>query len=236
MLTLVTGGVGTGKTLLAVAAASRAAGRGVKVVSNFEIRLPGCELLDLEKLLRGQYSDCLLILDEAYAYLESRLSGRAVNRALSYVLFQSRKKDLHFFLTAQVLGTVDVRFRVMADVLVLAVPNRAGFLYWIADSRTGRRRRFFLPLEAARRFFPLYDTLEVVEPIGVDDVVDEIFAGPDDVLQTADSSVPACRSWLESQGLPVTRETAELACRACGVPRRSWRVVYLRLKADSKKK
>jgi len=228
-LTIITGGVGSGKTLLATIIASTFKG---PVFANFV--LEGSHELDLEKLLRGEYSRCLIIIDEAYSYLESRLSGRPLNRALSYILFQSRKMGLHIVMTAQMLMSVDVRFRTLMDVWVHATQTKAGFEYYFYQAETGRSRRLVLPWRTAERFFSMYDTFEVVEPVDQKEIVDSLFLDPKEVLRRADAALDGCWAWLREEGLPVTVDTSELACRALDVPRQAWRTVYLKLKAKEK--
>ena len=232
-LTIVTGGGGSGKTLLCVITARKYIEGGGTVYANFS--LSGAQNLDLERLLRGQYSRCLVLIDEAYAYLESRLSGRPLNRACSYILFQSRKLGLHIMMTAQMLMTVDVRFRTLMDVWVSARAVRPGFEYWFYQASTGRARRLVLPWRVAERYFDLYDTYELVEPADQVEIVDRLFLEPDEILDRAEKFLPAARRFLAEQGLPVTVDTSELACRAVGAPQQCWRVIYLRLKAEERK-
>jgi len=220
VLTVITGGVGSGKTLLATIVCARA---GCEVHANYDLKLPNAHPLDLERLLRGGYDGCIVVLDEAYAYLESRLSGRPLNRALSYILFQSRKMGLHIIMTAQMLMSVDVRFRTLLDVWVHCIQSRAGFEYYFYQTSSGRGRRLVLPWRAAERFFELYDTFEVVE------------LSPGEILKRADELLPRAWAWLREEGLPVTVDTSELACRAVDAPRQVWRTIYLKMKAKEKK-
>jgi len=185
-LVLIVGGVGSGKTLLATIIASQWA---TPPVVNYRVEFPA-DQLDLNLLLTGKYQARLVVLDEAYVYLESRLSGRALNRALSYVLFQSRKRALELILTAQLSSSLDIRFRSMVDVLVEASAGRDGFRYRATTfgsdwAGVQAERIFWLPYERASLFYPIYDTMETVEPPGGFAIVQREVMKPKDKRELA---------------------------------------------------
>lgn len=161
MLTIVLGNVGTGKTLFLVMLAKLSK---IKVVSNFNLKF--CYVkFDLEKFLKAEYDNCLILLDEAYAYLESRVSASELNRLMSYMLFQSRKKSLDLVLSAQLVSSLDKRFRRLANTLIICgVKTNVEFQYRITSRDYNRTITKILPYENAKRFFNEYDTNEIIRP------------------------------------------------------------------------
>lgn len=161
-LATILGNLGSGKTLFTVIIASDSK---LPVVSNFKLNLPNVECLpfELNKFLKAEYSDCIIILDEAYTYLESRISQSELNRIMSYILFQSRKKNVTIYLTAQLFSTIDKRYRELSEFLVIAYRKNldfADFVYYVY-SKT-KKRKIVIPFTKAVDFFKYYDTNEVV--------------------------------------------------------------------------
>jgi len=159
MLTIVYGALGSGKTLL-LAIISKYANR--KIVSNFKLHVP-YEEFSLQKFVNAEYENCIILLDEGYVYLESRLSMTKKNRASSYVLFQSRKKNVNLYITVQLISTIDIRYRTLTDAWILCEGlTKKGYKYTFMDGTTGIRRSTYLPLEKAKLFYSIYDTNEII--------------------------------------------------------------------------
>jgi hypothetical protein len=160
MLVIIYGDIGMGKTLLATIMALC---DDRPVLCNYKIdcdRYKGLEPQDLNAVNKPT----LVVIDEAYAWLDARLSGKDINRYLSYILFQSRKRQIDFILTAQLLSTIDLRFKGMADVYVLCEKDATGFHFLFMWPGKGKRA-FYLSMEQALQYFPKYDTWEKVDPI-----------------------------------------------------------------------
>ena len=171
MLVPILGDIGTGKTLLATIIASLSQR---DVYANYPMNIPQYHALEVTDILEIAW-EADFIIDEAYAWLESRGSaGDDINKVLSYILFQSRKRNVNFYLTAQLYGTVDCRFRQESDLYILCdatyrFDELLGYIpivfkYNIVDKR-GRQRRFELLPEVAAEYYPLYDTMGIVEPL-----------------------------------------------------------------------
>lgn len=162
MLIVVYGGLGSGKTLLLTTIAKYTK---KKVVANFHLNTP-YEEFSLSSFVNAEYENCILLLDEAYVYLESRLAMSKVNRASSYILFQSRKKNVELYLTVQMIGTLDVRFRNLTDLWIYCEGmTRNGFKYTLIDNTTGSYRVSFLPIHNAENIYEEYDTNEIIKPM-----------------------------------------------------------------------
>ena len=180
MLMLITGNVREGKTLLAVYFGWKLHNQNLAVskrlrspiYTNFDLRYPEAkkvgvsELLDLEGLSHG-----LLLGDEIYAWLESRVSSSNLNRYVSYFIFQSGKRNVDVVATAQLGSSVDLRFFDLSHIVVLArkeVVNER-FVYQFAV-RTGVGIRVvtkYLSFEDSSKFWNDYDTGAPVAPLGL---------------------------------------------------------------------
>ena len=171
---LITGNVREGKTLLAVYLAWKLhlLGVGLPIYTNFKLGYPEVhqvdvgELLDLEGLGSG-----LMCMDEAYAWLESRVSTSSLNRYVSYFIFQSGKRGVDVVATAQLGSSVDLRFYDLAHVIVLARKDvvNSQFVYQMAV-RCGVGVRVVtktLSFASAKLFWDDYDTGEPVAPLGL---------------------------------------------------------------------
>jgi len=180
MLMLITGNVREGKTLLGVDFAHNlhvqnlglAESERLPIYTNFKLSYPEVhqvdvsELLDLEGLSGG-----LMVMDEAYAWLESRVSTSNLNRYVSYFIFQSGKRGVDVIATAQLGSSVDLRFYDLAHIIVLARKDvvNSRFVYQFAV-RCGVGVRVVtrcLSFADASLFWGDYDTGEPVAPLGL---------------------------------------------------------------------
>ncbi|MEM2262451.1 MAG: AAA family ATPase, partial [Ignisphaera sp.] len=114
MLIGVFGDLGSGKTLFLVYLAQKS---NCEVYANFTIKLPNVKVLTPElffKILKENPEPNrpkLLLLDELYTLADSRASVSLRNRLLSYLIFQSRKRNMDIVYTAQLYGSIDLRLR-----------------------------------------------------------------------------------------------------------------------------
>ncbi|MFW9949622.1 MAG: AAA family ATPase [Candidatus Thorarchaeota archaeon] len=163
MLVAILGNLGSGKTLLSVINAYYS---NLPIVSNFFIDFSNREIesFDLDRFLRADYQNCIILLDEAYNYLESRISGSELNRVMSYILFQFRKKNVTMYFTAQLFSTIDRRYRELCDMIIVAKSRdptkKENFSYTITNFLI--TKKFVLDYEKASEFFTMYDTKEVI--------------------------------------------------------------------------
>lgn len=158
-LVSVLGNLGAGKTLFCVMVNYYSE---LPVVSNFRLAYDDreCEVFDLNTFLRAEYENCNIILDEAYNYLESRISQSELNRIMSYILFQSRKKNVTIYLTAQLFSTIDKRYRELSELLVIATKTPRKYVYYLCDH--DRVKKMYVGLDKAKEFYNYYDTNEVI--------------------------------------------------------------------------
>ena len=160
MLIVILGNYGSGKTLFLTYLTFKTKRN---VFSNFKLNTKNYNHLDVLDLLNlPNHID--VFLDEAYTWLESRLSGKAINRYLSYILLQSRKRTIDIYCTAQLFSTIDVRFRHKSDIIIECHKFKDGFHYKIFNKNTFKSKYFILPFDNAKKYYSYYDTYEIVEP------------------------------------------------------------------------
>ena len=190
-LTMILGSLGSGKTLLATYMAIHS---NRDVYANYVIQYDKYQELKIEML--PTLDKGIVILDEGYAWLESRLSGRDINRYLSYILFQSRKRELDFIITTQLVGTIDIRFRELTDYAVVAEQLKSGTFRYSLLYNTATRKRtkiFYLSLAMAEDIWKRYDTMERIEPFGMNEIFDSI-ASPAIINEKIDNVVAEIKS------------------------------------------
>lgn len=130
-------------------------------------------------------------IDEAYSWLESRTSGKDMNKFLSYILFQARKKDLEMYTTDQILETIDVRFRLLANREIICENTGKGFKYTIrrlSRWHNYKPRRLFMPNALAEKYFDRYNTYELISPID-ENMIFNITQNKEELLEEIDGIV-----------------------------------------------
>jgi hypothetical protein len=154
------GDVGSGKTLWTTWLAKH---ESRSVYSNYKIKIPNYHPLKPETLNTIE-EPALIIVDEAYRWLESRTSGRVINRYMSYKIFQSRKKERDYALTDQLEETVDVRYRLMTNFEIHCHHIiDIGFQYVIFKNSAFKAYRpvsVIMPYSEAEKLYPLFDSWE----------------------------------------------------------------------------
>jgi hypothetical protein len=173
------GDVRQGKTLLMVKLLAEYMddNPGGEVMANFHLDkkyFPDARYIEPADLLKVDRSrGTIVALDEAYAWLESRTNdgGNGIKEFMSYRLFQGGKDNIEWVLTAQLFSTIDLRFRGLTSKLIEARKQesreRFQYIYWSPDMSYVKGVRY-LRYEAASKYYPMYDTLEKIDPIDQD--------------------------------------------------------------------
>jgi hypothetical protein len=200
MLMGIYGNVGSGKTALIVYIASKSP--NVPIKSNFKINLPQYQPLEVSELLtlEPQKEGLFVIMDEAYVWMESRLSPSKLNRYVSYVGFQSRKRNLDIICTAQIRGTLDTRFRTLEHITVYAHdrPHKKtdDFRYTFFTNSGLKHKIFKIDYDVMKNVLfhseeeKLYDSMEVVLPPDIEDLQTEMeIANPVRLNEKVDSAI-----------------------------------------------
>jgi len=121
MIMTLEGPMGSGKTLSAVAlAVNEKTQRDKRIMSNIRLNGIDYQLFDQDYLIRNIESstiffDCSIILDNAYLYADSRRSQSNFNRIFSYLILQSRRRNVDIYITVPDLKMLDVRIRNSVD-------------------------------------------------------------------------------------------------------------------------
>jgi len=194
MLTSLEGVMGSGKTLTAVALAYTEFEQNQKrVISNDHLNFP-YQFFDIQfflDTLQGQeLSNCVIILDEAYIYLDSRTTAGKLNKLFTYFIVQTRKRGVDMFFCTQHIDIIEKRVRRACDVRgtcryrgedpctrckgtgqILAKGIYVKCPRCLGGGKTGFATTTFLDLRSGRRtkvkvlgpaYWHLYDTTEIV--------------------------------------------------------------------------
>ncbi len=113
------GVMGSGKTFSAVTFAYLEFLRGREVICNLDVTFPHTKLnteFFLANMETHVMHDCVLILDEAYIYLDARSSSTKLNKLFTYFIGQTRKRGVDMFICIHHIDTVDKRLRRAIDM------------------------------------------------------------------------------------------------------------------------
>lgn len=167
-LTLVLGPRGSGKNTFM----NKVVKRSVRpVYSNFKMNHPNYRHLSYGGLLFIP-KHIELLMDEFYNLADSRKSMSVFNIFCSYIAFQLRKTDTNIFVSAQQLGSIDIRYRNEWDYIVICERIDNGNLDWrlwdfgytVYDKRQGTYRSWMIGYDDIKKTFGDFDTNEIVEP------------------------------------------------------------------------
>ena len=105
----------------------------------------------------------LIVIDEAWAWMDARMSGSQQNRAADVVILQSRKKHIDIAYSAQLPSSTDKRLRLNTEVAVIAKKikkNRKVAAFRYVTASDAKCQVYRLPKEKAAEYFKFYDTRE----------------------------------------------------------------------------
>ena len=173
MIILFEGPLGSGKSLCSTAFAVmehydhvKASGIGKKIISSTHIYgIPTWELLTYETFIswmkeEEELSNAIVILDEAYLFVDSRLSQSSLSRLMSYFFMQTRKRHVDLYVCSQQYENVDIRLRRNIDVRAICRSDKSTGWCKIRfiNMRTGKKRNIKL---YGPEFYPYFDTDEI---------------------------------------------------------------------------
>ena len=163
MLIGIMGKMGTGKTLSMTILASYLYYRyKVPIHANYELNSPiKSETLKYTEDI-WKVEDGIICLDEVWLTLDSRLWQD--NVALTRWVNQTRKKRLIVFYTSQHINQVEMRMRNATDILIVCEKKYGSIWLNFVDYQYGTLGRKF-EIKKPNRFYMLYDTFQVLEPI-----------------------------------------------------------------------
>jgi len=161
------GNVGGGKSLLETIFLVDDYLAGRKIIANYQINFEHTPF-SLDKMLVMNH--CSLALDEIHVGLmDSRTPASKVNRLMSYIITQSRKRDCDIYYTAQINGLADLRMRYLANYRILGEnigpdpKNPEAFKYSVFDPiHEEPISRFYMLADEVRPYYDLYDSYKMV--------------------------------------------------------------------------
>jgi len=221
---------GSGKTLLATLLATKESER--PIYSNYTLRLENYHALNPEDLFNLDIP-MLVILDEIYAWVESRTSGKPINRYLSYIVFQSRKMNRDFILTEQEYMTFETRLRSQTDVDVYCKKVDLGFLY-VFYKNSGfiryKPKKCLLTFEEAEKIYPIYDTEEIVKPLEMDELLFKISSSKEDISIEIDRIVDEIFEKEDINPKKISKAIVKRICLRENLPRFYEDLIYGEIK------
>jgi len=163
MLVIILGNLGSGKTFV-MTLLTYSDKR--EIWSNYKINRENYKPLGVIDLLNLP-DNIILLMDEAYAWIESRVSSSTLNEYLSSILFHTRKTFTDIYLTTPMFSTIDKRFRKQANFIIFC-KHRENFefddfnfiFYNVNNNSYGSSS---LTYKKAKKYFSLYDTYEKIE-------------------------------------------------------------------------
>lgn len=156
--------MGTGKTLFMTVRTKQHYDKGERIIANYGLRFPH-EKADSKMLMQIVESDanlqrCVLALTEVHVLLDSRESMKKRNKTLSYLILQTRKRQVYLFYDSQSLHQVEKRLRDNTDYFVFCKKVAPDLFRYRIFTNSGRRIGAFLM--DGRKYYSLYDTSETV--------------------------------------------------------------------------
>ena len=233
-LIAVVGDLGSGKTLY-MTRKSLSIKRAI--YSNYKIKVPNYKELTILDLLELP-EHIVVFLDDAYTWLESRTSGKKLNRILSYIILASRKTFTDVYASCQLFNSIDLRFRDQANKMVICKRTKYGFIYQIRKKVLTQQlklkiitKTYFFSNTNAKYYYPYYDTLEVVNPSDKAELELDILKRYPEQLKVR---VKAIGLAIAEQINPITHDSVKSALFTNGYPIGYEPFVYLHLKGALK--
>ena len=230
MLISILGNWGSGKTLFLVYLAKKFKR---EIHSNFELKLKNYKSLTVIDLLNLP-NNVEVFLDEAYTWLESRVSSKALNRYLSYILLQSRKRTINIYITAQLFSTVDTRFRQQSSIIIFCKRIEDGFQYKILNRDNNCINCLVLPFDKAKQYYKYYDTYEIVEPYEKGKLEFQLLQSNPKLLFDTSKKI-ALKILKEFKDIKPTHQNVKIALMSNGFDKNYEPYVYAYLHSNIKK-
>lgn len=241
MLIGIFGDLGSYKTSFLTLLCLYASTNGLEVISNYNLtfadRLTLSDLLGLTVQTGNIDAKGFMALDEVYYLLESRISQSRVNRGASYFVLQSRKLGWDLGYTAQLSSSVDLRLYELTDVKIYCygLDQNTGFVRFGRVFGEQNEVRFSIPYSFfVENIFPVYDTKEIVNPLGIEELQIEIEMKDD--LKKFNSRVDVATKrvfdYINGRYLKVSRHLVDDSLLRLEMPEVLGKYVYNRLLAE----
>jgi len=162
MLVGIMGKMGSGKTLsMSILASYLARLTKTPLAANYHLK--GADKVESLMDVTKRQSE-IFCFDEIWLSMDSRLWKDNVR--LTRWVNQTRKKKMIVFYTTQHIRQVEMRMRNATDVLIYCDKTPEGHWLTFVDWQYKTiGRRYLIPHSSAKRFYGLYNTYEVLEPL-----------------------------------------------------------------------
>lgn len=163
-----TGDRGSGKTLVMVYLGLKEhIKRGAKIYANFHLKGVPYTYIDFPTLLwmadnEVDLRDCIILIDEAHIWVDSRTSGKKLNRLFTYFLLQTGKDNINIYWTSQRKGQVELRLRQQTDIWI-NIERRGDLHLCLIDDITAGGSRIQRMIVRGKPVWPYYDTHEKIK-------------------------------------------------------------------------
>lgn len=184
------------------------------------------------------YEEAMLILDEGYEWLDARLSTTKVNMYFSYVLFQSRKRGLDIYVTAQEIRTLDIRFKEMANIIVYCekyseIDNPSNYYYQytfiVREILRNITSTFIMDKDVCEKIYPLYHTKDIIQSDRMLDMSEAfVFSNRTKLL----NMITVAYNDIKGEINTVTKDAIETALLEHNYPTRLTKFIYTKMKKD----
>jgi hypothetical protein len=191
MLWIIEGNQGGGKTVFAVKEAFKYYKSGMKIYSNIHLNFP-YEKIKYDSIIRCEYENAVILLDEIHQLLGSRTAMSKKNNAItSGFCSMLRKKGITLLGTTQRIGKIDKRLRSELTFLCkcerYVFQNNRFILKPYDDKTTDKNTPTFIKVNVtdvnthnvinhyfcANEYFKKYNSKEIVFIEGIDDFFEQ---------------------------------------------------------------
>ena len=174
MLIGIEGELGGGKTILLVKYLKEEQQNGRKIYTNLTLNNIEYTPINILDFLENnpELNNAVIGLDELTVYVDCRLSMSKANRFFSYLVLQSRKRNVDIYYTTQNMDMIDKRIvehtliQIICEKLEVENMNTDNVRkYTYFDFRHIHKpkiKRYYLDISY---YYPFYDTNQIITPI-----------------------------------------------------------------------
>lgn len=138
----------------------------IPLYSTFKIESKNYRPLVMAQLM-DLPENSIIILDEAYTWIESRTSSKYTNIFASYLGYQLRKTNRYIFILCIDLSSIDIRLRNSWDYFIHALPRKdlkkSDFKYKFFNKMSHKKKTLRISFKQMSEIFNYYNTFEIIE-------------------------------------------------------------------------
>ncbi len=174
MLIGIEGELGGGKTILLVKFLKEEQQKGRKIYTNLTLNNIDYTPIDIMEFLTNnpELNNAVLGIDELTVYVDCRLSMSKANRFFSYLVLQSRKRNVDIYFTTQNMDMIDKRIvehtliQIMCEKIHVENMDSDNIRkYTFFDFRHIRKPKIIRKYLDISYYYPYYDTNQIITPL-----------------------------------------------------------------------